>query len=348
MKTLSLTSSLVAAMTFSIISASAQPDTTLRSQISLKEKELVEIQKELATLRSKLASKPTTPTAKRYTVTAGDTVSSIARRHGVSAKQVMNWNKITDPTKLRIGQSLVIGFSSTVKSSKKAAKIETVTKKPAVTTKAKEYVIQRGDTFYSIARRHKMTVTQLRALNPDVSTHLISAGQSLNVTGKPTSEQVAKVKADRKAANIAKARTLKEKAAKTAKAKKLALEKKALLAQAAEKQQAKEEPRVTLKEVKKADPTPEVTVQTEKKEVAIAANSTPPAPPVIDQSPSVNSLSTNSKPKTMSAIILTSETTFDEFAEKHGTTTDQLNALNGWNLPKATVLARGSEISVPQ
>ena len=47
------------------------------------------------------------------------------------------------------------------------------------------------------------------------------------------------------------------------------------------------------------------------------------------------------------SIFLTKETTFDAFAQKHGTTTQTLNELNGWNLPRATVLARGSEIQIP-
>ena len=68
------------------------------------------------------------------------------------------------------------------------------------------------------------------------------------------------------------------------------------------------------------------------------AISTPPTPPVVQEK----------RPAAVSSIILTDETTFDAFASKHGTSTEQLNALNGWNLPKVMMLARGSEIFVPQ
>jgi hypothetical protein len=68
------------------------------------------------------------------------------------------------------------------------------------------------------------------------------------------------------------------------------------------------------------------------------AISTPPTPPVVQEK----------RPTAVSSIILTDETTFDAFASKHGTSTEQLNALNGWNLPKVMMLARGSEIFVPQ
>jgi len=43
-----------------------------------------------------------------YTVQRGDTLSSIAQRHGVSMRDIQNANKITDPTKLQVGQTLFV------------------------------------------------------------------------------------------------------------------------------------------------------------------------------------------------------------------------------------------------
>ena len=172
MKALTLTSSLIAALS---LTAFGQNDTSLRSQISLKEKELVELQKELASLRSRLSTTNSTT----YSVKTGDTISSIARRHGVSSADLMAWNKITDPTRLGIGEVLTIqGGQVDVSQAPKAVRVST----PAPTS---DYTIISGDTFYSIARTHKLTVTQLRDLNPDVSTHLITAGQKLRVSGTP-------------------------------------------------------------------------------------------------------------------------------------------------------------------
>ena len=39
--------------------------------------------------------------------------------------------------------------------------------------------------------------------------------------------------------------------------------------------------------------------------------------------------------------------TYGEFASKHGTDVERLNALNGLDLTTATVLAKGSELYVP-
>ncbi|MEN7526505.1 MULTISPECIES: transglycosylase SLT domain-containing protein [unclassified Cupriavidus] len=56
-----------------------------------------------------LAVEPDVPDAKRVVVKAGrrDTVSSVARRYGVSTRQVQSWNKLSG-SKLVAGQSLVL------------------------------------------------------------------------------------------------------------------------------------------------------------------------------------------------------------------------------------------------
>ena len=43
-----------------------------------------------------------------YTVQRGDTISSIAARTGTSARDIINANRIADPTKLQVGQNLFI------------------------------------------------------------------------------------------------------------------------------------------------------------------------------------------------------------------------------------------------
>lgn len=52
-------------------------------------------------------------------------------------------------------------------------------------------------------------------------------------------------------------------------------------------------------------------------------------------------------PKTISSIIVMEEISFEKFAKKHRTSTQQLNALNGLTLKDSTVLAKGSELYVP-
>jgi membrane-bound lytic murein transglycosylase D len=44
----------------------------------------------------------------RYKVKSGDTLGSIARKHGVTVKQIVKWNNIKNANKLRLGQTLEI------------------------------------------------------------------------------------------------------------------------------------------------------------------------------------------------------------------------------------------------
>lgn len=43
-----------------------------------------------------------------YTVQGGDTLGEIARKHGARVQDIVNANKITDPTRIRVGQTLFI------------------------------------------------------------------------------------------------------------------------------------------------------------------------------------------------------------------------------------------------
>jgi membrane-bound lytic murein transglycosylase D len=55
-----------------------------------------------------LAPARTATRASRHTVQAGDTLSSIARRHGVTVANIQQWNKLRPQQTLRIGQVLVL------------------------------------------------------------------------------------------------------------------------------------------------------------------------------------------------------------------------------------------------
>lgn len=47
-----------------------------------------------------------------YVVKRGDTLYSIAKAHGVTAEQLQTWNSISDPRRLKVGQTLVIHTTS--------------------------------------------------------------------------------------------------------------------------------------------------------------------------------------------------------------------------------------------
>jgi len=150
-----------------------QTQASLHSRISSKERQLAEIQKELHELRSRLSS----PTVGKYSVRQGETLHSIARRNGVSVSSIIKWNKITDPAKLKVGEKIII-------SELLHSPISVPSPDRISSAGSADYVIASGDTFYSIARRHKIDLSELRALNPNVNIHLLSPGKKLRVSGE--------------------------------------------------------------------------------------------------------------------------------------------------------------------
>jgi spore germination protein len=77
-----------------------------------------------------------------YEVQAGDTISTIADKFGVSETRLIQENGITYPNDLVIGQTIVITYPE------------------------KEYIVKMGDTLSSIALDHGITMSQLYRNNP--------------------------------------------------------------------------------------------------------------------------------------------------------------------------------------
>ena len=260
-----------------------QTQASLHYRISSKERQLAEIQKELHELRSRLSS----PTVGKYSVRQGETLHSIARRNGVSVSSIIKWNKITDPAKLKVGEKIII-------SELLHSPISVPSPDRISSAGSADYVIASGDTFYSIARRHKMDLSELRALNPNVNIHLLSPGKKLRVSGEtPLDSRPAK----------------------------------------------RQEVLVAEKDVKSKIDQPALESPTRAEALkSIVASKNRPQPPMIED---------RNISSTTTSIILTDVITFEAFASRHSTNTKLLNALNGWNLPRTTILAGGSEILVP-
>lgn len=241
-----------------------------------------------------------------YKVQSGDTLSSIARRNGTSADSLMKLNGIKDPTRLRIGQTIQVTGSTAVAEAP-AAPTPQPKKAPAVVAnKPTTYKVVAGDTFYKVASKHSLGIAQLQALNPGVDPGHILVGQTLGVAGDPRKAIVSS-----KAPSTSGTKLITTNAP----------TKKSTPAPA-----PKAEPKPVTKSLPKPAPAP-------------VAKSTPkPAPlPEKKEEP---------KPTTFSSIIVMDQLSFGDFAQKHGTTTDQLNALNGLNLKSSTLLAKGSELYV--
>ena len=81
-----------------------------------------------------------------HVVQAGDTVSGIARRYGVSPETIVSVNQLANPDQLVVGQTLVVPQGQRI------------------------YIVRPGDTLTAIARQYQVPLESIQAENPDIDT----------------------------------------------------------------------------------------------------------------------------------------------------------------------------------
>ncbi len=113
----------------------------------------------------------------RYRIARGDTLGAISRRFGASIANLRAWNGLS-------GSRIVAGRYLIVKSAGVGGKTSSPSKRPP--TNARTYRIAKGDTLGTIARRHRISVAQLKAWN-GLRSNRIQAGGRLIVGEQATS-----------------------------------------------------------------------------------------------------------------------------------------------------------------
>ena len=100
-----------------------------------------------------------------YTVAKGDSLWSIAKKFNISVDKLKAMNNLSSNL-LQVGQKLIVKEMETVPT-------------------GDYYVVQSGDTLYSIAKNNNLTIDQIKSLN-NLTTNSLSVGQKLKL--KETTE----------------------------------------------------------------------------------------------------------------------------------------------------------------
>lgn len=99
-----------------------------------------------------------------YTVKAGDTLSQIGGKYGVGYETIAEYNGLSDPNLILVGQVLKIPAGETASA-------------PTY------YTVKAGDTLSAIGKKYGKTVDELLKLNPDiVNRDLIFPGQKVRIS----------------------------------------------------------------------------------------------------------------------------------------------------------------------
>jgi LysM repeat protein len=151
------------------------------------------VRQAMAQAKAELAAAPTadlTPTGQlsvaatptTYTVAAGDTISSIAGRYGLSTASVLALNGLGWKSLIHPGQRLILA-----KGAAPVASTPTV----APQTSAARYTIVKGDTIGKIAGKYGVTTQALLTANGLKWSSIIYPGQTLAVPGSSAPANVA-------------------------------------------------------------------------------------------------------------------------------------------------------------
>lgn len=106
-----------------------------------------------------------------YVVQPGDTLTSIARKHGTTVSQLAAANSLRNPDLIRVGQRLVIPGT------------DQGTGQGAPGPSSATHTVQPGETLESIARRYGVSLATLAAANGIVDPSVIYAGTRLRLSG---------------------------------------------------------------------------------------------------------------------------------------------------------------------
>lgn len=124
-----------------------------------------------------------------HVVRRGETLSGIAARYGTSVRAIQDLNGIRNPHSVRAGRRLVVrigpGASTRPAATRTAAAAEqrsqpaTARQSAATTTASESYTVRPGDTLWEIARRHGVSIQELRDWNELGDQTTIRPGQKL-------------------------------------------------------------------------------------------------------------------------------------------------------------------------
>ena len=130
-----------------------------------------------------------TANSRTYKVKKGDTLSKIARQSGISLTQLKSWNRLTDRSRLQIGQTLHVGpgekntqpLAIVAKDSTKKSSSQIAKKTASSTGNKIVYTVKKGDTVYKIARQYAVNPEQVLDWNGLGNEHILQPGQNLTL-----------------------------------------------------------------------------------------------------------------------------------------------------------------------
>jgi LysM repeat protein len=126
------------------------------------------------------------PTENTYVVVKGDYMQKIAKENGVTLKALEDANPDVKPTRLKVGEKLVIPAGASTTGANAAGE----TANGLAANGDQIYVVKSGDNLSKIAHRYGVTVKAIEAEN-NLTTARINVGKKLEIPAKQSAEPAA-------------------------------------------------------------------------------------------------------------------------------------------------------------
>ncbi|PKI93341.1 peptidoglycan-binding protein LysM [Actinomycetales bacterium SN12] len=124
------------------------------------------------------AVRPAVALPSDYTIQPGDTISSVAARHGVATADLLAWNGLGWRSVIFPGQTLHLSPASAPQSAPAPAT-------PAAPATSASHTVVPGDTVFGIAKRYGTTVSAIMSINGLGGSAMITPGQILRIAATP-------------------------------------------------------------------------------------------------------------------------------------------------------------------
>ena len=230
----------------------------------------------------------------------------------------------------------------------------TATKSNTSQTAGSVYTVKAGDSIDKIARKVSMTADKLLKANGLKPDSIIQPGQKLNISGPVTASPIATapvpapvpvkktVAATPPPSPNGKNHTVQAGETFYSISKKYRIDTALLIAANPSVSPSALRPGQVLSLVGKEAPTAAPLPEPTPVETPVVENEAIAPPPVSQPSPPSEAVEPGN------TVTIDNEMTYAEFAAKHGTTVEKLNANNGFDLVGSTILAKGSQIYVTE
>ena len=121
---------------------------------------------------------PTVAASKVHQVKSGEHLTAIARRYGVDARTLADWNGLSFNEPLLPGQTLRLGADKIADKTARTTKTAKTAKKeaPALVT----HQVKKGDSITAIARRYGVTIDEIKRWNK-IASNQVNVGDTIRV-----------------------------------------------------------------------------------------------------------------------------------------------------------------------